>query len=262
VHFKKKKMSVDDFTLDKQTNFKQALANAASVALSKVKIAKIASVSARRSRRLLAKSIRIDVQIAVQDDSAAQAAAGNLTPANIISQLSKAGIPGATVLFVQLPAPKSNNSAIIAGATLGGIAAVVLIGCATCLTFARRRRRTVNLDLRDALLPGSENEGRLGSNNMHLEEDLEATAGLQRASSGSRTPPANVSRTPDDVERFLPLLCHLSILTIVFLLFVFQSLSQLFVLLTRVHSMRPSVWEQNPCVDSRSIFRTSKKHGS
>jgi len=150
-------MSIDEFTPATQTSFKQALADAAGVVLQKVKIANIEAVTARRSRQLLAESIRIDVEVAMKDDSAAQAAIGNLTPEMINTQLQKVGLPQATILeaaSVQLPAGAVSPSSTLM-LIIGALAAVVLMG-SVCLILSRRKQHALDLKLSEPLAFGRE----------------------------------------------------------------------------------------------------------
>lgn len=170
-------MSVDDFTPDKQTSFSQAIANAANVALSKVKIVNIEAVSARRRRWLLAESIRISVEVAAQDDRTAQAVSSNLAPDMINDQLQQAGLPQAEILeaaSVQLPVtlappapvsldPKHKNTdyVVIIGASIGAVAPVALM-CLVYRALSRhKQKRKHALDLELCLPLESGEEGRM-----------------------------------------------------------------------------------------------------
>jgi hypothetical protein len=89
-------MSQSAFTKDKQTSFKASLAQAAGVASEAVVINKIESISSRR--HLLVEAIRVETSIMAAGEAAAQEMAGRLTADSINRELSKAGLPTATVL--------------------------------------------------------------------------------------------------------------------------------------------------------------------
>jgi tRNA A-37 threonylcarbamoyl transferase component Bud32 len=89
-------MSQSAFTKDKQAAFKASLAQAAGVAGEAVVINKIESTSSRR--HLLAEAIRVETSIMAAGEAAAQEMAGRLTADSINRELSKAGLPTATVL--------------------------------------------------------------------------------------------------------------------------------------------------------------------
>jgi hypothetical protein len=95
-------MSPSAFTKDKQAAFKASLAQAAGVASEAVVINKIESISSRR--HLLAEAIRVDISIMAAGEAAAQERAGRLTADSINRELSKAGLPTATVLETAKPA--------------------------------------------------------------------------------------------------------------------------------------------------------------
>ena len=101
-------MSPSAFTDDKQTAFKSSLAQAAGVSSESVVIHKIESISGRR--HLLAEAIRVETGIMAADQGAAEAIAGKLTVDSINSELSKAGLPAATVLEAAIPALSSSNT--------------------------------------------------------------------------------------------------------------------------------------------------------
>jgi hypothetical protein len=125
-------ISKDDFKTHMQISFRQAIANAAGVGLTKVRIAKITAVNTRRSRRLLAESIAVDVEVAAADSSAAKSVASNLSPDKINAQLEQAGLPKAEVL--EAPSVQSqgqNNTGVIVGAVMGSIVAVALLFAAS-----------------------------------------------------------------------------------------------------------------------------------
>ena len=101
-------MSPSAFTDDKQTAFKSSLAQAAGVSSESVVIHKIESIGSRR--HLLAEAIRVETGIMAADQGAAEAIAGKLTVDSINSELSKAGLPAATVLEAAIPALSSSNT--------------------------------------------------------------------------------------------------------------------------------------------------------
>ena len=140
---------IDNFTPDKQTSFRGAMATAARVALSNVKISKIEAMSRRRSRRLLANSIRISVQIAAKDDSEAQATIGHLTQDNINGQLQQTGLPNATIIEAAsaMPVPgavspkvERSSPLVVIGASLGALSGVVLMSALAAIVLSRRNR--------------------------------------------------------------------------------------------------------------------------
>jgi hypothetical protein len=95
-------MSQSAFTKDKQAAFKASLAQAAGVASEAVVINKIESISSRR--HLLAEAIRVETSIMAAGKAAAQELAGRLTADSINRELSKTGLPTATVLEAAKPA--------------------------------------------------------------------------------------------------------------------------------------------------------------
>ena len=101
-------MTPSAFTDDKQTAFKSSLAQAAGVSSESVVIHKIESIGSRR--HLLAEAIRVETGIMAADQGAAEAIAGKLTVDSINSELSKAGLPAATVLEAAIPALSSSNT--------------------------------------------------------------------------------------------------------------------------------------------------------
>ena len=101
-------MSPSAFTDDKQAAFKSSLAQAAGVSSEEVVIHRIESMSSRR--HLLAEAIRVETGIMTTDADAAAAIAGRLTADSINKELSKAGLPAATVLEVATPALASSNT--------------------------------------------------------------------------------------------------------------------------------------------------------
>jgi hypothetical protein len=100
-------ISLAEFSPGRQTIFRQGIADAALVPVSKVKVANVEPISTSRrgtgagrsmGRRLLASSIRIDLEVATPDSSAAQATADALTADRVNLHLAKAGLPAAQVL--------------------------------------------------------------------------------------------------------------------------------------------------------------------
>jgi hypothetical protein len=89
-------MSRPAFTIIKQDAFKASLAQAAGVASEAVVIKRIESISSRR--HLLAEVIRVETSIMARGQAAAEQMAGRLTADSINRELSKAGLPTATVL--------------------------------------------------------------------------------------------------------------------------------------------------------------------
>ena len=90
-------MSPSAFNDDKQTLFKASLAQAAGVSSEAVVIHRIEGVSSRR--HLLADAIRVETGITTTDEAAAEAIADKLTPDSINRELTKVGLPAATVLL-------------------------------------------------------------------------------------------------------------------------------------------------------------------
>ena len=141
-------MTVDEFTADKQISFRKAIADAAGVALAKVRIAKIEAVPARRSsRQLLAESISVQVEVAAQDSSAANALASNLTPDKINAKLQEAGLPQAEILqaaSVQSPtiavdnSPQESNAGLIVGIVFAVLTALAT-AAALCVCIFRSK---------------------------------------------------------------------------------------------------------------------------
>jgi len=144
------KMSILEFDSTKQLIFRQSTANAAAVAVGKVRITNV-KVQTTGRRHLLADGIRIDVEIAVKDANAAASVLNQLSVENINIQLSKSGLPEAEVLSASVvssapasPAEsesRSNDMKIIIAALCAGIG-VVMLGVAICMY---RRRRTFRL---------------------------------------------------------------------------------------------------------------------
>ena len=93
-------ISAASFDEDLQTRARQALANAAGVSLSKVRIASWESLQARRrqGRRLLAEGVKVEMEVATPSKTDAARVANSLTAENINRQLKQAGLPPAEIL--------------------------------------------------------------------------------------------------------------------------------------------------------------------
>lgn len=93
-------ISAASFEEDVQTRARQALANAAGVSLSKVRIASWESLQARRRqrRRLLAEGVKVEMEVATPSTTDAARVANLLTAENINRQLTQAGLPPAEIL--------------------------------------------------------------------------------------------------------------------------------------------------------------------
>ena len=116
-------MSPSAFTNEKQTAFKASLAQAAGVASEAVVINKIESISSRR--HLLAEAIRVETSIMAAGEAAAQELAGRLTADSINRELSKLGLPPATVLEAAKPALKPSTTSPELSVSNTGTGAVV-----------------------------------------------------------------------------------------------------------------------------------------
>jgi hypothetical protein len=81
-----------DFNEDRQTNFKQAMANVAVVSVTQVSIDKIEPIARRVT------SIRVDVSVAVTGVSSAEALKLAITFERVNEELSRVGLPEATRL--------------------------------------------------------------------------------------------------------------------------------------------------------------------
>jgi hypothetical protein len=124
-------MSESAFTKDKQAAFKASLAQAAGVASEAVVINKIESISSRR--HLLAEAIRVETSI-MAAGAAAQELASRLTADSINRELSKAGLPTATVLEAAKPSlnPLITSSELSASKTgTGAVAAATAASSAS-----------------------------------------------------------------------------------------------------------------------------------
>ena len=127
-----------EFTAEKRTAFRQALANAAGVELVKVRIAQVVPASASR-RLLLSQSTSVTSEIAAKDSSAAAAIKASLSLDKVNAQLENAGLPQATFYEISLqgedetPAPppvESQGSSPVGliGGIAGGVVGVALLG--------------------------------------------------------------------------------------------------------------------------------------
>ena len=103
--------------------FKASLAQAAGVASEAVVINKIESISSRR--HLLAEAIRVESSIMAAGEAAAQELAGRLTADSINRELSKLGLPPATVLEAAKPALKPSTTSPELSVSNTGTGAVV-----------------------------------------------------------------------------------------------------------------------------------------
>jgi len=146
-------ISKAEFDDAKQEAFQQALADASSVALSKVKIANIKSITSRR-RHLLAEGIAIDVEITATDTQSAASVASKLTGDNVNDQLAKAGLPEAEVSSPQVVTEEAqdisseeepSNPTPIIVAVVSSVS--VLVCSAVMLVLFRRRRALGKADL-------------------------------------------------------------------------------------------------------------------
>jgi len=117
-------MTINEFTLDKQTKFMASIAAAAGVSSDDVAIDDITSIPTS-SRRLLEASIRVDTSVKAKDKSSADALGAKLTTNSINSELAKLGLPPATMLV----AP-ATVSTIVSTATLFRSSFAVIITAA------------------------------------------------------------------------------------------------------------------------------------
>jgi hypothetical protein len=85
-------MTREDFNEDRQTIFKQAMANVAIVNITHVSIDKIEPIGRRVT------SIRVDVSVAMTGVSSAEALQQSLTLERVNEELSKVGLPEAAML--------------------------------------------------------------------------------------------------------------------------------------------------------------------
>ena len=127
-------LTEEQFDEDKQADFRRAVAETASVDVEKVKVADFEAVASRRLRRLLADSIKVDVEVAAKDEDAASRVAGQMTEDNLNSNLEKKGLPEATILSaakytksIESPSPApTTDSAESEGMSGGAIAGIVI----------------------------------------------------------------------------------------------------------------------------------------
>jgi hypothetical protein len=149
----------DEFTEDKQSQFRKSLAVAAGVKPADVKIDKIETIVGRRGagRRLLAGSIRVDTSIRAADNAQAGSMAKRLTADNINAELVKVGLPPSTILeapkvanevqgqpnivLTAQPPSSNNNIPVAAGAGAGG-GIVLVLALVVCVYLQYRRKRT------------------------------------------------------------------------------------------------------------------------
>ena len=107
-------LSLQEFTVDKQTLFKRALAAAAGVGAESVRITNISSRSPTR-RRLLAGGISVSAQATVAGAAQGASAAQQLTAANLNAQMGQLGLPAVEVL--QAPVVAVVQVAVVPGRT-------------------------------------------------------------------------------------------------------------------------------------------------
>ena len=122
-------MTIEEFSIDKQAKFRQAIAGAAGVNLSKVRIVSITPTSDRRQRRLLDSGINVDVEVAADSTSAARTVVGQLNADNINQNLKAAGLPEAEIVVAPYLADESPSSGNFAR-LVTGIAIPILLICA------------------------------------------------------------------------------------------------------------------------------------
>jgi len=141
-------MSQSAFTKDTQAAFKASLAQAAGVASEAVVINKIESISSRR--HLLAEAIRVETRIMAAGEAAAEEVAGRLAAGSINRELSKAGLPAATVLeaakpalnsSITLPEPSVSNTGTgaVAAATVASSSSFFSSDSCPCWRYSRDR---------------------------------------------------------------------------------------------------------------------------
>jgi len=126
-------ISKDDFTKDKQEDFKQEFANIAGRPKKEVRIKSIESVFLRR-RRLLAESIRVSVEVVVQNMSQGLAVSRLMTSENLNTGMSRVGLPALEVLqsarveeqVVVAPSPTTTPAPLVSPITTAADTTVVL----------------------------------------------------------------------------------------------------------------------------------------
>jgi len=126
-------ISKDDFTKDKQEDFKQEFANIAGRPKKEVRIKSIESVFLRR-RRLLAESIRVSVEVVVQNVSQGLSVSSLMTPENLNTGMSRVGLPALEVLqsarveeqVVVAPSPTTTPAPLVSPITTAADTTVVL----------------------------------------------------------------------------------------------------------------------------------------
>jgi hypothetical protein len=175
-------MSPSAFTNEKQTAFKASLAQAAGVASEAVVINKIESISSRR--HLLVEAIRVKTSIMARGQTAAEEMAGRLTADSINRELSKAGLPTATVLEAAKPtlsplatspepsASKTDTGAVASSSSffstpvlVGGILGIVfLAGIVACVCRWKCKNRSMVLATsHDSQIPATLEMGNLAT---------------------------------------------------------------------------------------------------
>jgi len=145
------------------------------------------AVGARRSRRLLAESIQISVEVVAQHESAARDVVKNLNFELINSEFEHLGPSQATVLSTSSDA-RSHSLVVIIGASLDAIAALTFL----CCTY----KRALNLKSAKSMVHADD----ILSNNHRTLVTLEDSGGMFPADSSEGL------MTSDDFERYLPLL--------------------------------------------------------
>ena len=90
-------LSKSEFSEQKQASFRQGIADAAGVSKESVRITSIEE-QRRHGRRLLAGTISVTTELLVTDASAGTQVAAQLTPANVNKELSKMGLPEASIV--------------------------------------------------------------------------------------------------------------------------------------------------------------------
>jgi len=96
-------MSKNDFTHDKQEAFTQGLANTGGVLKQNVRISSVHSVF-RRRRRLLPGSIRVSIEVVVEDTVHGETVSSRMTSNNLNTQMSQMGLPELEVLEIAMVA--------------------------------------------------------------------------------------------------------------------------------------------------------------
>jgi hypothetical protein len=208
-------MSHSAFTKDKQTDFKDSLAQAAGVASKTVVINKVETI--RSLRHLLSEAICVESSIMVTGEAAAQELAGRLTSDSINRELSKAGLPTATVLEIATPARISAtgietvkpglNSSITSPelssffstpVLVGGILVIVfLAGIVTCFCRWKYKNLRMAFSLDSQIIPATLEMGEIGNGNLSTSPN-EIPTTLETV--GTLTTSVNESPVFDDLE--------------------------------------------------------------